>query len=72
MHNFNPTNFGGEGGGHQPEGSDIYRDISFGVNIEGFRHIVVLVSHCGGKLGTKYCWCCMVLQNFLKYFASIL
>ena len=22
-----------------------------------FRHIVVLVSHCGGKFGAKYCWC---------------
>ena len=22
-----------------------------------FRHIVVLVSHCGGKFGEKYCWC---------------
>ena len=22
-----------------------------------FRHIVVLVSHCGGKFGEKYRWC---------------
>ena len=22
-----------------------------------FRHIVVLVSHCGGKFGAKYRWC---------------
>ena len=22
-----------------------------------FRHIVVLVSHCGGKFGPKYRWC---------------
>ena len=35
----------------------LYCNILIGANIEGFRHIVVMVSHCGRKLATKYFWC---------------
>ena len=33
-----------------------------------FRHIVVLVSHCGGKFGTKYCWCCIGTSKLFEIF----
>ena len=32
------------------------------------RHIVVLVSHCGGKFGTKYCWCCIGTSKLFEIF----
>ena len=32
------------------------------------RHIVVLVSHCGGKFGTKYCWCCIGTSKHFKIY----
>ena len=35
-----------------------------------FRHIVVLVSHCGGKFGTKYCWCCIGTSKLFEIFCN--
>ena len=32
------------------------------------RHIVVLVSHCGGKFGTKYRWCCIGSSKLFEIF----
>ena len=50
------------------EYGDIYRDISIGVNIEGFQAYVVMVSHCGGKFGTKYRWCCIGSSKLFEIF----
>ena len=43
----------------------IYRLVSIS---RVFRHIVVLVSHCGGKFGTKYRWCCIGSSKLFEIF----
>ena len=56
------------GRGVRPEYGDIYRDISIGVNIEGFQAYCCIGVTLWGKFGTKYCWCCIGSSKLIEIF----